>query len=148
MMMSRVRLPATVMIAALVTIALPQCVSAQVIGGLHFGGPVRVSVALGRAWTDWRADPSKGPMILIEPGLGGHRLSAGYMVARGNLGTFTSARVSWLHLIRGSKGAYGGLELQYLPLFGIGGRLGAFVPLRPSSERPKFLWIADFSWGL
>jgi hypothetical protein len=143
----RIQLLWAMAIAAAASVTQPEPTAAQIIGGLHVGGPVRASVAFGYAWTGERHRRSHGPMVLAEPGLGGHRLSAGYVRGAGNLGTFLSARLSWLQLVRDREGAYAGLEVQFLPLFGVGSRLGAFRPLR-SGEGGRLLWIADFSWGL
>ena len=66
--------------------------------GLHVGGPVRAALAVGAIWMrPTGGDHGQGPILLVEPGLGGHRISAGYLFARGNLGQFASVRatVGW-----------------------------------------------------
>ena len=116
--------------------------------GLHFGGPVRAALAVGVIWMrPTGSDHGQGPILLAEPGLGGHRISAGYLFARGNLGQFASVRATGLALRRNGWSRYAGLDLQVQPLFVIGGRLGAFLPLQSAASR-RLLWIADVSLGL
>lgn len=116
--------------------------------GLHFGGPVRAALAVGAIWMrPTGGDHGQGPILLVEPGLGGHRISAGYLFARGNLGQFASVRATGLALHRDGWRRYAGLDLQVQPLFVIGGRLGAFLPLQSAATR-RLLWIADVSLGL
>jgi hypothetical protein len=121
----------------------------EIVGGLHFGGPVHASVAVGAAWSlQSPGARDHGPFVLVEPGLRGHRASAGYLVMLGSLGTFLSGRGSWLQLRRdGDRRQYVGLELQGAPLFAAGVRVGGFVPLRSDGER-RVLWIADISLAL
>ena len=122
---------------------------AQHIGaGVHFGGPVRASLALGAVWEEERTgDNGHGAMLIAEPGLRGHRLSAGYFVTRGTLGQYASIRATGLALRSDEWRQYAGLDLQVQPLFAFGGRLGAFVPLKSGQSR-RLLWIADVSIGL
>jgi hypothetical protein len=121
----------------------------EVVGGLHFGGPVRASVAAGAAWSlQSPGGREHGPFLLVEPGLRGHRASAGYLVMFGNLGTFASGRASWLQLRRdGDSREYLGFELQVAPLFVIGLRVGGFVPMRTDGAR-RILWMADLGLAL
>lgn len=116
--------------------------------GVHLGGPVRASLAVGAIWMrPTGGDRGQGPILLVEPGLGGHRVSAGYLFARGNLGQFASVRATGLALRGDEWRRYAGLDLQIQPLFVIGARLGAFVPLQSAVSR-RLLWIADVSLGL
>ena len=136
--------------ALLLTLAAPPALAAQeLVGGVHAGGPVRASVAVGVAWP---SDPSSGtgdagPLLLAEPGLRGHRISAGWARSIGSLGSFASARATLLELRRGERRRYAGLELQLAPLLGIGARLGGFVPLGSEGDR-RVLLIGDVGFGL
>lgn len=118
----------------------------QLAGGLHVGGPVRASVAAGVLFQAHNADEARGVVALVEPGLRGGRVSLGYELSRGQLGTFVGARASVLRTwhVAGPQ-TYAGLELQLLPLFAMGGRLSAFVP---TSGPHSVLWIADVSIGM
>jgi hypothetical protein len=131
-------------------LASPIAASAQQLaGGLHVGGPVRASIALGVLLGGGASDARSGQMfVLAEPGLRGHRLSAGYLRLSGNVGTFYGLRGTVLQL-RGDEPArrYVGAEAHVTPLFAIGARLGAFTPVGASADRP-FMWIADVMFGL
>ena len=86
-------------------------------------------------------------MLLVEPGLRGGRLSLGYAAATGSLGSFVSARASVLRLHEPEQWTtYTGVEMQVLPLFATGLRLGAFRPT--TRGRRGLLWIGDVSLGL
>ena len=145
----------TLTLAALATIAACSMAGARplraqhIVGGLHVGGPVRASLAVGGAWSLQKGfGREHGPFLLAEPGLRGHRASVGYLVMTGHLGSFVSGRASWLQLRRdGVAREYGGFELQVAPIFVSGGRLGAFVPLGSDEDR-GVLWIADLSIAL
>ncbi len=114
-------------------------------GGLHIGGPIRASIAGGVMFVDPHADEPRGFFALVEPGLRGGRLSLGYEVSKGNLGSYASLRASLLRTWKAEPVKdYVGGELMVLPLFAIGGRLGAFVPTNGSQ---RVLWMADVSLG-
>ncbi len=115
--------------------------------GAHFGGPVRASLAVGAVWIETTRGYGHGPMLIAEPGIRGHRLSAGYLFSRGQLASYASVRATGLVLSGDEWRQYAGLDVQLQPLFGIGGRLGAFVPLKFGQSR-RLLWIADVSLGL
>lgn len=118
----------------------------QLTGGWHMGGPVRASLAGGLLFQPRQADDSRGVLALVEPGLRGGRISLGYEVAFGSLGTFVSGRASVLRTWKvTTPRTYTGVELQLLPLFAMGGRLGAFVP---TAGPRRVLWIADVSLGM
>jgi hypothetical protein len=145
----RLRARAVAFLAAVAACAPSVVRAQQIVGGLHVGGPVRASLAAGAAWSfQSAAGREHGPFLLAEPGLGGHRASAGYLVMFGNLGSFASGRASWLQLRRdGDRREYAGFEVQVAPLFVMGVRVGAFVPLREGAGR-DVLWMADFSLAL
>jgi hypothetical protein len=110
---------------------------------------VRASLAAGAAWSlQSGVGREHGPFLLAEPGLRGHRASAGYLVMFGNLGSFVSVRGSWLGLRRdGDRREYAGVELQLAPIFVTGVRVGAFSPLGTDDDG-GILWIADVSLAL
>ena len=62
--------------------------------GRHFGGPVRASLAVGVMWMETTRGYGRGPMLIAEPGLRGHRLSAGYLFSRGQLASYASVRAT------------------------------------------------------
>jgi hypothetical protein len=130
-------------------LAAPPLAAQQLVGGLHFAGPVRASLAVGAAWSLQTAgDREHGPFLLVEPGLRGHRASAGYLVMFGPLGSFVSARGSWLQLRRGAdRREYVGIELQLAPIFVTGVRVGGFLPTGADADRHVLL-IADISLAL
>ncbi len=115
--------------------------------GAHFGGPVRASLALGAVWIETTRGYGHGPMLIAEPGIRGHRLSAGYLISRGQLASYASVRSTGLALKGDEWRQYAGLDVQVQPLFAFGGRIGAFVPLKSAASR-RLLWIADVSLGL
>lgn len=134
---------------ALVLVAAP--VGAQArrvtpVGGLHLGGPVGASLAVGAA-IGIGGERSRDIVLLAEPGLKGDRVSMGY-VAIEQLGTILSARATFLRMRRDpAPTGYVGLEVQYAPLFVVGARVGAFAPLRRDrGQRPTLL--ANFSIGI
>jgi hypothetical protein len=142
---------ALVGLAILAAISVPAEAKAQeveVLGGVHAGGPVRFSVSLGQFWFD-TAGPGtrRGPVVLGELGLRGHRVSFGYLAEFGTQGTFASARLSWLRLRHGADAGLAGLELHALPAFLTGGRLGAFLPLA-TGQRRDVLLIGNISFGI
>jgi hypothetical protein len=148
----RARIVSRAAVALLVgcaSLAAPPLPAQQIVGGLHFAGPVRASLAVGAAWSLQTAGSREhGPFLLVEPGLRGHRASAGYLVMFGNLGSFVSARGSWLQLRRdGDRRRYLGVELQVAPIFVTGVRVGGFLPTGSAGDR-HLLWIADVSLAL
>lgn len=121
----------------------------HLVGGLHFGGPVRASLAAG---VELRFGDSQsaehGVFLVAEPGLRGDRLSAGVVSLIGDLATLASLRGSVLQ-IRDTEPTrrYAGVELQFAPLFMLGARVGAFTPFGSPPGR-SFMWLADVSLGL
>jgi hypothetical protein len=131
-------------------LAIPTAAGAlQLAGGLHVGGPVRASIALGVLLGGGASDARAGQMFVVaEPGLRGHWLSAGYLRFSGNLGSSYGLRGTALQLRSdGPARRYVGAEVHVTPLFAIGARLGAFTPVGASADRP-FMWIADVMFGL
>ncbi len=138
-----------VAIAAVAALAAAPAGAQRPVGGLHLGGPVGASVAGGVLLTPRdRGIPNLVPYVLVEPGLRGGRVSAGYGLALGGLGSFATARASLLRTWRvPTPRSYVGAELQFLPLFAVGGRLGAFVPTGAGAPR-RVLLMGDVSIGL
>jgi hypothetical protein len=118
--------------------------------GVHVAGPVRASLAVG-VWLgpNLRRDDAGGAIAVVEPGLHGGRLALGYAYAlRGEMGSFVTARAAMLRTWRVTGGPrnYAGLEVQVLPIFAFGPRLGAFVPTDRGPRR--VLWMLDIGAGL
>jgi len=117
------------------TTAVSQQVTA--VGGVHYGLPLKWSALLG---VGLPIGKERIAFLAGEPGIGGWRVSAGYLRMTGNLGTGFSARASLLRTTQRAWRApadksFGGLELQFSPLFALGVRIGAFASLRDSATR-------------
>lgn len=128
--------------------AIGQARRAVTLGGLHLGGPVVASIAGGvLVRTRTPGDSEQGVLLLLEPGWKGDRASAGWARIE-QMGTIVSVRASFLRMRRDpAPTSYAGVEVQYAPLFVVGARLGAFVPLaRDREQRPTL--VANFSLGL
>jgi hypothetical protein len=114
--------------------------------GFHYGVPLKWSAALGLAvpgGTDAGAS-----FVAAEPGLGGWRASVGYLHISGSLGTGYAARVSYLRTNdrpwrSTGRSSFAGVEGQYMPLFVLGVRIGAFARVAGVSKRG--LITADIS---
>lgn len=100
------------------------------IGGVHYGVPLKWSIALGYTlpgnYNGWR------PFVAGEPGIGGWRAGVGALKMTNGLGGGYVARATVLRT--GNKAwrapaqaTYVGPELQFIPIFAIGVRLGGFV---------------------
>jgi len=106
------------------------------VGGVHYGVPLKWSALLGIGAPLAR----EGTAFLAgEPGIGGWRVSAGYSRMTGTLGAGLSIRASLLRTTQRAWRApadksYGGLELQYSPLFALGVRIGAFASLHSAAR--------------
>jgi hypothetical protein len=136
--------------AAALSVATSRALAQTPVFGLHAGGPVGASAAVG-IWVgeDPRRDQAGGAIALVEPGLHGGRASVGYAYAlRGGWGSFVTARATALRTWRrvGGPRNYGGLEVQVLPIFAVGPRVGAYVPADRGPKR--VLWMLDFGVGL
>jgi hypothetical protein len=124
-------------------------------GGLHFFGPPRVSIALGgglRREESSASDRSRMIFAFLEPGLGGSRASVGYAETVGASGGGWSLRASLLKLTNEPRRrTMGGIELQVIPLYCAGARVGAFRELArgeiwqtPIPKR-RTVFLADLS---
>ena len=107
-------------------------------GGIHYGVPVKWSMALGyvlpATHDDWQ------PFAAAEPGIGGWRASLGALRTTNELGGFYVLRISSL---RTSKKAWRaaqsttfvGPECQFVPIFAIGLRVGGFLRVQGNGNR-------------
>jgi hypothetical protein len=118
------------------------------VGGLHFFGPTGASITLGGGLR--RKGPAANDRVrlffgAVEPGFGALRLSAGYAESIGPLASGWSLRSSLLQLLDPEGDPrYAGLEIQAIPLYCVGVRVGAFRSIE-TPGRKGTLWIADFS---
>ena len=93
-----------------------------------------------------------GGFIAAEPGIGGWRASAGYLRMMSDLGSAYALRASFLRTgnraWRAPAGtSFVGGELQYMPLFVLGVRVGAFGRIEGPGQR-RGLLTADISMML
>lgn len=106
--------------------------------GIHYGVPVKWSMALGYVLPGVRNDWQ--PFAAAEPGIGGWRASLGALKTTNELGGGYVMRVSSL---RTSKKAWRaaqsttfvGPEFQFMPIFAIGLRVGGFVRVQGNDSR-------------
>jgi hypothetical protein len=126
-------------IPALLVLSLPLRAAAQRAGdsdlsrlsaayGLHYGTPMRFSIALGGA-LDLDERRTQGVLAVIEQGQHGHELSAGYFRMIGRYGTGFSLRAAVLRTDDEPWNAdpnttYVGGEVHGQILLGVGGRAG------------------------
>src|SRR5215216_6008315 len=90
------------------------------LAGLHFGGPVRASVAGGVGWRSLAPGEPVRLFVLAEPGWRGGRLSVVTGASFGSLGSAVTLRGSYLQFWGGAPHRkYVGGELQLMPLLGI-----------------------------
>lgn len=114
--------------------------------GLHFGGPVRASVSGGVGWRSLAPGEPVRAFLLAEPGLRGGRISLVSGSSVGSLGSAWTVRASYLQFWAGApQRKHAGVEVQILPLLGIGGRIGAFRPLGTEKGDRRILIIGDIS---
>lgn len=98
--------------------------------GLHYGMPLRFSVALGGTYDfDRRGDD--GAIALVEQGQHGSELSAGYFHMLGQFGSGFSVRAAVLRTSGEPWNAdphttYVGGEVNLQIILGVGGRAGIF----------------------
>jgi hypothetical protein len=117
-------------------------------GGLHFFGPPQASIALGAGLR--REESAVGNrthmvFVFLEPGLGALRASTGYAESVGSTGGGWSLRASLLRLTNEPRRrTMGGIELQIIPLFCAGARVGAFRELQRGPDR-RTVVLADLS---
>ena len=98
--------------------------------GVHYGTPLRFSVAAGAA-LDFDRTGSDGVMALVEQGQHGHEFSLGYFHMIGRLGSGLALRASVLRTAGEPWNAdphtpYVGGEIGWMLVFGVGGRAGYF----------------------
>ena len=115
--------------------------------GFHYGAPLKWSAVLAIPLPG--GSDAGGSFVAAEPGIGGWRTSVGYLRIMGDLGSGYAARVSLLHTgnraWRAPPGTtYVGGELQYMPLFVLGIRFGAFGRIKGAGQR-RGLLTADLS---
>jgi hypothetical protein len=116
------------------------------IGGLHYGVPLKWSAVLAASYP-LGSDESRA-FAGAEPGIGGWRASVGYLRMTSNLGSGYSARASLLRTTSGPwraapQSTFAGAEFQFMPLFVLGARVGAF--LRIGGQGQSGLLTADAS---
>ena len=118
------------------------------VGGLHALGPVGGSLALGVGLRRPESNPKDRSRLLfaiLEPGIGGQRVSLGYAESVGHLAGGWSMRGSLLKLTgEPARRTLLGGELQVLAVLCAGARVGAFRPLG-QRERQSTVFLADFS---
>lgn len=96
--------------------------------GLHYGSPLRFSAAFGGQF-DVSNKRNDGFIVMLEPGLQGNEISAGYFQMLGHFGSGYSLRAA---LVRtgddpwnsSAHTTYVGAEAHWMLVFGVGGRLG------------------------
>jgi hypothetical protein len=76
----------TAVLIVMLEMAIPQRIFAQrraeILPGVRFGPPIRAGVALGVGYGDrWGIAQFAGPMAIAEAGVGGGRVSGGYVFA-------------------------------------------------------------------
>lgn len=115
--------------------------------GFHYGVPLKWSAALAIPLPG--GSEARNAFVAAEPGIGGWRASIGYLQIQGQLGSGYVTRASVLRTgnraWRAPAGAtFVGGEFQYMPLFVLGLRVGAFARVSKAPER-KALFTADVS---
>ena|SRR5689334_8403332 len=115
-------------------------------GGLHYGVPLKWSVALGYilpgGYNGWQ------PFVNAEPGIGGWRAGIGALKMTNELGGGLIARGSVLRTAKRawrapSQVTYVGPEFQFMPIFAIGARVGGFT--RVGGKGARGLFTGDLS---
>ncbi|HST07785.1 MAG TPA: hypothetical protein VLJ83_06405 [Gemmatimonadaceae bacterium] len=119
------------------------------IWGVHYGAPLKWSLAVAAplpgGYKTWK------PFVAGEGGIGGWRASAGALTVENESGRGLVARATVLHATskawRASPGTtYAGPEIQLMPLFAIGARVGAFLRVGGSGNE-RGLIAADVSFS-
>lgn len=116
------------------------------IGGLHYGVPLKWSALIAASYP-LGSDESRA-FVGAEPGIGGWRASVGYLRMTSNLGSGYVARASLLRTNNRAwrvapQSTFAGAEFQFMPLFVMGARVGAF--LRIGGQGQRGLLTADAS---
>ena len=96
--------------------------------GLHFGSPMRFSLALG-ALVDLKGRRDDGIVVLAEPGQHGNEVAIGYFRMLGRFGSGYSVRAAALRTggdpwNASAHTTYAGVEGQWMIALGAGGRIG------------------------
>lgn len=96
--------------------------------GVHYGTPMRFSVAVGGA-LDLSRHGNEGALALVEQGQHGNELSAGYYRMLGRFGSGFSVRAAVLRTSGEPWNAdphttYVGAEAHLMVILGVGGRAG------------------------
>jgi len=128
----------------------PACKNAPFIPfmmGFHYGAPLKWSVVLALSLP--AGTEKTQPFVAAEPGIGGWRASVGYLRIMSDLGSGYVARATLLRTNNNAwsvapQSTFAGAELQFMPLFAIGARLGGFLPIGGSGKR-RGLMTADIS---
>jgi hypothetical protein len=115
--------------------------------GLHYGVPLKWSVALAAPLPGGGGDGK--PFVAAEPGIGGWRASLGYARMTSNLGSGYVARATFVRTNNKPwratpQSSFAGAEFQFMPLFGLGARLGGFFRIGRRGEQ-RGLLTADVS---
>jgi hypothetical protein len=118
--------------------------------GVHYGVPLKWSVALAAPLPGGTTDGR--PFVAAEPGIGGWRAGLGYARMTSDLGSGYVARATFLRTTGKTwratqQSSFAGAEFQFMPLFGLGARLGGFFRIGKRGEQ-RGLLTADISLGL
>lgn len=111
--------------------------------GIHYGAPLKWSAAFGEQLPGtvggWK------PFVAAEPGLGGWRASVGAAkmseVDRGLVARATLLRTAGNPWRATSRATYVGPELQLMPMFTIGGRIGGLIRVGDKGGRRELLTL-------
>ena len=119
--------------------------------GWSVGSPQKVSLALGVGAENRPHDRLRGPIIVVEPGVSGGRLSAGYGRLLNNLGSGFAVAAAALRTWNSPwtlspNQTYVGGEAVMWPLFYVGPRVGLFRQVTGTGTRGWFV-TADLSLG-
>ncbi|GAC1652098.1 MAG: hypothetical protein NVS4B3_13850 [Gemmatimonadaceae bacterium] len=118
--------------------------------GIHYGAPLKWSVLFGTSLPF--GSKSSNAFVAAEPGIGGWRASVGYAPTPSSLGAGYSARATALRTTdrawrADAQSTFVGVELQYLPMFALGARVGGFTRLN-SGGGSRGLLTADVGFAL
>jgi hypothetical protein len=120
--------------------------------GLHYGSPMRISVALG-VIIDLNEDTLDGILLDVEPGRRGIEYSIGYLRMIGRFGSGVSLRASALHTFSdpweaNPQTTYLGGEIHWMVVLGVGGRAGLFRRATGTPGSHDTLGTLGFSIGI
>ena len=121
--------------------------------GLRFGGPARMSFAVGPAYLikpalgeNARTERAAYLFVLAEPGIRAGRVSVGYTTTEGNLYTTRTVRGSLLRHWSSSDELLVGAELSGT-IVALGPRIGVFTAVA-GARRGSVLVVWDFGLGI